>query len=277
MIIMNFFFILRSTKDPKPIMRWLRQHDILLAREVVALDPYQHPKGSRERFALWEKIAANLDGFHLTNQINFSVTGRSVRDRVNLVLIRNYKKKMQEERKASGIEVPPPTEFDQLMEEIVGRAGDAEKEQKAGQDERKEKEDRERKVAEEVRAQALERVGQTRKRQGVEAKEDKPVKRRSGGETIEYLKERSQQQMRLREEELKIQREAQEANAKAQQAFTAQLLQQQQQQQNMFAALQKEQQQQWQQQQQMQASIMLQQQQQSQAMMAILQELVKKK
>ena len=240
-------------------MRWLRQHDIPLAREVVALDPYQHPKGSRERFALWEKIAANLDGFHLTNQINFSVTGRSVRDRVNLVLIRNYKKKMQEERKASGIEVPPPTEFDQLMEEIVGRAGDAEKEQKAGQHERKEKEDRERKVAEEVRAQALERVGQTRKRQGVEAKEDKPVKRRSGGETIEYLKERPLQQMRLREEELKIQREAQEANAKAQQAFTAQALQQQQQ---------------WQQQQQMQASIMLQQQQQSQAMMAILQELV---
>ena len=166
---------------------------------------------------------------------------------------------MQEERKASGIEVPPPTEFDQLMEEIVGRAGDAEKEQKAGQDERKEKEDRERKLAEEVRAQALERFGQTRKRQGVEAKEDKPVKRRSLGETIEYLKERSQQQMRLREEELKIRREAQEANAKAQQAFTAQLLQQQQRQQNMFAALQKEQQQQWQKQQQMQASIMLQQ------------------
>ena len=232
----------------------------------MALDPYQHPKGSRERFALWEKIAANLDGFHLTNQINFSVTGRSVRDSGTLVLIRNWKKKVQEERKASGIKVPPPTEFDQLMEEIVG---------KAGQDERKEKEDRERKVAEEVRAQTLERVGQTRKRQRVEAKDDKPVKRRSGGDTIEYLKERSQQQMRLREEELKIQREAQEANAKAQQAFKAQLLQQQQQQQNMFAALQKEQQQQWQQQQQMQASIMLQQQQQqSQAM--ILQELVKK-
>lgn len=145
---------------------------------------------------------------------------------------------MQQERKASGIEVAPPTEFDQLMEEIVGRAGDAEKEQKAGQDERKEKQDRERKVAEEVRAQALERFGQTRKRQGVEAKEDKPV-RRSGGETIEYLKERSQQHMRLGEEELKIQREAQEANAKAQHAFTAQLLQQQQQQQNMFAALHK--------------------------------------
>lgn len=174
---------------------------------------------------------------------------------------------MQEERKASGIEVPPPTEFDQLMEEIVGRAGDAEKEQKAGQDERKGKEDRERKVAEEVRAQALERFGQTRKRQGVEAKEDKPVKRRSLGETIEYLKERSQQQMRLREEELKIRREAQEANAKVQQAFTAQLLQQQQRPINMFA-LQKEQQ--------MQASIMLQQK-QSQAMMAIVQELAKNK
>ena len=74
--------------------------------------------------------------------------------------------------------------------------------------------------------------------------------------------------MRLREEELKIRRETQEANAKVQQAFTAQLLQQQQRQQNMFAALQKGQQ--------MQASIMLQQQ-QSQAMMAIVQELVKNK
>lgn len=74
--------------------------------------------------------------------------------------------------------------------------------------------------------------------------------------------------MRLREEELKIRRKAQEANAKVQQAFTAQLLKQQQRQQNVFAALQKEQQ--------MQASIMLQQQ-QSQAMMAIIQELVKNK
>ena len=71
-------------------MRWLHQLDILLAREVVTLDPYQHPNGSRERFPLKEKIAANLDGFHLTNQINFSVT---VRDRVNPILIRNYKKK----------------------------------------------------------------------------------------------------------------------------------------------------------------------------------------
>ena len=48
---------------------------------------------------------------------------RSVRDRINLVLIKKYKKKIADEVKASGIAVEPLSEFDRAMEEICRSTG----------------------------------------------------------------------------------------------------------------------------------------------------------
>ena len=48
---------------------------------------------------------------------------RSVRDRINLVLIKKYKKKMADEVKASGIAVELLSEFDRAMEEICRGTG----------------------------------------------------------------------------------------------------------------------------------------------------------
>ena len=59
----------------------------------------------------------------------FSVSARSVRDRVNLVLIKKHKKKVAEESKASGIAVDEPSEFDAAIEEICEKAEAAEREQ----------------------------------------------------------------------------------------------------------------------------------------------------
>ncbi|CAH3195333.1 unnamed protein product, partial [Porites evermanni] len=93
---------------------WTKDHDLLLVREVLTVDPYSQPKGSRERGNLSEP--------------RFSVSVRSVRDRVNLVLIKKHKRKVAEERKASGIAVDEPSEFDAATEEICEKAEAAERE-----------------------------------------------------------------------------------------------------------------------------------------------------
>ena len=87
-----------------------------------------------------------------------------MRDWVNLVLIKKYKKKITDEATTSGIEVDPPSEFDNAMEEICEKAAASDKEQQNLPQGRKEKIDKE-KEAEEIRNKALERVGETRKRQ----------------------------------------------------------------------------------------------------------------
>ena len=66
-----------------------KDHDLLLVREVLTVDPYSQPKGSRERAKPWEEIALNLSA---VSELLFSVSVRSVRDRFNLVLIKKQKK-----------------------------------------------------------------------------------------------------------------------------------------------------------------------------------------
>ena len=50
-------------------MQWTKEHDDLLVKEVLALDPYSSPKGSTERNNVWDSIAGHLNqsrtGFNL--------------------------------------------------------------------------------------------------------------------------------------------------------------------------------------------------------------------
>ena len=290
-------------------MYWTKDHDLLLIREVLAVDPYSQPKGSRERAKLWEEIAMSLNS---VSAPQFSVTVRSVRDRVNLVLIKKHKKKVAEENKASGIAPDEPSEFELGMDEICEKAEAAERDQQVISDERKANLEKEKKQAEDMRAQALEKVGETKKRMSVgdngsgEPEKKEKRARRSGTETIAYLKEKSAKEFQIRQEELQIRKEEQCAQAKRQEQMTQQLIQQQEHQQNMFANLQQQQNQrqvqmtqqllqqqehqqdmfanlqqqqnqQLQQLNQMQMAMMQQQQQQSQALIAVLQEFAKKK
>ena len=41
-------------------MYWSKDHDLFLVREVLIVDPYSQPKGSKERAKLWKEIALNL-------------------------------------------------------------------------------------------------------------------------------------------------------------------------------------------------------------------------
>ena len=73
--------------------------------------------------------------------------------------MKNYKKKMADELKASGINVDPPSEFDKAMEEICNKSDAADRDLESLSKEKKEKIDRDKKQAEEMRSQALEKVG----------------------------------------------------------------------------------------------------------------------
>ena len=71
-------------------MYWTKDQDLLLIRKVLTVDPYSQPKGSKERAKLWKETVLNLSAVY---EPRFSVSVRSVRDCVNLVLIKKHKLK----------------------------------------------------------------------------------------------------------------------------------------------------------------------------------------
>lgn len=42
-------------------MKWTRQHDLELLREILAERPFEQPKGSRMIGIVWQKIVDNLN------------------------------------------------------------------------------------------------------------------------------------------------------------------------------------------------------------------------
>ena len=105
-------------------MYWTKDHNLLLVRQILTVDPYSQPKESREGAKLREEIPLNLSA---VSEPRFSVSVRSVRDHVNLVLINKHKRKVAEESKATGIAVDEPSEFDAAIEEICEKAEAAER------------------------------------------------------------------------------------------------------------------------------------------------------
>ena len=94
-------------------MKCTNQHDVIFCKEVVASKLFETKKRSAERALVWEGIARSLEK---KDYPKFKVDQRSVRDRLQK-LIKQFRKKENNERRASGIS-PELTELDTLMEEI---------------------------------------------------------------------------------------------------------------------------------------------------------------
>jgi len=88
---------------------------------MLTVEPYKFKDRSRESGQAWKVTASNLNAVHAPR---FRFSQKSPRDRARTML-KNYKLKIREEEKASGIEVPELSELDFDLEEI------AEKEQAA--------------------------------------------------------------------------------------------------------------------------------------------------
>ncbi|XP_029211635.1 uncharacterized protein LOC114975625 [Acropora millepora] len=86
-------------------MFWTCDHEAILCREVVDVNPYTTKKGSTKRSSMWEKIADTLNKCAVPK---FRVDKRSVRDHVEN-LVYKHKKKLQAEEKAPGITPDEPT------------------------------------------------------------------------------------------------------------------------------------------------------------------------
>ena len=199
-------------RDFPVAFKWSKDHDVLLAREILVCEPFKFKSRSRESGQAWEVITKHLNAIEVPR---FRVSERAVRDRAKL-LLKNYAFKIREEERASGIEVPEPTELDLALEEILAK----EKEAKAGLDAReqtKHKDLRDKANAEEMRLQAMEKIGDTKKPRGEGDGPKVKKTRRSGTDTLDFMREKLERDFQLKEEEMKEKRKERETQRAEQQ------------------------------------------------------------
>ena len=214
---------------------WTEDHDVLMLREAVTSEPYNFKPKSSERGKVWESIAAYLNSLKTPD---FRVTARAVRDRYAL-LISRHKLKQRKEEKASGIDVPEPTELDTLLEEIREREKSAEEKIDALRNDKKAKDEKEKAAAEEIRQAAVQTMAK-RKSDDNGEKPKKAKLRRSTSDAIEFLAEKSEKERELKKEEFGIKKREldlaetrQEEAAQQQQTMFSVLMNQMQQQQQL--------------------------------------------
>lgn len=186
-------------------MEWLESHDLALYGEVLVFKPFKYPKRSKERSEIWGRIAVNLNS---PRSQKFTVSKRSVRDRLTLLQTK-YKEKIREEERASGKDCQK-TQLDAALEEIAEkeRAADLERNDKTSAVNKKNKS--EKTSAEEVRLQAMECLSKTQKRNADLGEEKSSKYRKRSSDAVEYLKEKFQEEKELRKEEIELKRKEQQ-------------------------------------------------------------------
>ncbi|CAH3033993.1 unnamed protein product [Porites lobata] len=147
-----------SNEACNSVMFWTHDHEAILCREVVNVNPYTTKKGSTQR----------------------------IRDHVG-ILVYKHKKKLLAEEKATGITPDEPTELENLLDMIIAleKSGEAELQETQGTASKKRQYDRAK--VEDVRLKAMEKLSETKKRGSSEDESDDKPKRqpRSGGDAIE--------------------------------------------------------------------------------------------
>ena len=102
-------------------MELAREHNSFLIREILRVDPFQYKQSTVKRGQGWTQIA---DILYNTASPRFRVSQPSVRKRFTTVE-KTFTKKMANEEKAPGINLPHLTENEQSIEEIIARKKDA--------------------------------------------------------------------------------------------------------------------------------------------------------
>ena len=128
-------------------MKWTEEHELLMLRELMLLQPWLHKKGTSERGDDWEKLAVSLNTIP---RPQFCVIQQCVRDHYST--IEKRRKKVREEDRASGIAPEEDKELDQLLDEIIELFDESDK----AIDETKQKQEEEAKKADEMRKRSLE-------------------------------------------------------------------------------------------------------------------------
>ena len=188
-------------------MEWTDQHDVLFCRKVIAFELFTHKPGSKERRQCYDRIAESLNA---VKDVYFKVDQRALRSRIKK-LLKLYVSKKNQEEKASGVEVGH-SELDDLMLDIYDQHKQIENETSEASEKVKVAKDQDKLAAEEIRACAVERLSEMRKRNlHIADHEDQSQKncnnnkrRSSGGNTIAYLREKTEKDFALHQEEINI-------------------------------------------------------------------------
>jgi len=199
----------------------------MLSREVLLLEPFKHPRQSKERGEIWGEVALSLNGISL---LKFKVSKHSVRDRLTLLLAK-YKEKMRKEEQGSGIACDDETEIEIALSEIIEKEQAADLEKKENSNTLAKKNENDKASAEESRLKAMERLGQTRKR-NADTNCDEVTKRksrRSTTEAVQILKEKFKNEREILKEEIELKKKDQENKATQNQMLIDQQRQNQQQ------------------------------------------------
>ena len=107
-------------------------------------------------------------------------------------------------KKGQGVS-PEPTELDQALADIIEMEEVASTSQKIDEAVIKEKEDTDKRKAGSMRKMAMEKLGETQKKEVEEGEQENYMKKkRSGNETISFLREKAESEKALREEGLPI-------------------------------------------------------------------------
>ena len=183
-------------------MQWTEEHEEMLCREVILHDLFQYKDMSSERGQCLDRIAEPLNA--VTN-IWFKVDQRSLRDKLKK-LLKDFLAKKNKEERSSGIN-PEHTELDNLLQDILDRKNESEK----NYTEATKKGEEEKIAAEDIRKRSMERLSETKERLKNNGVDDEGVEKKryrsSGNDTISYLREKSERDFKLREEELLLKRQ----------------------------------------------------------------------
>ena len=176
-------------------------HDILLCRELLAINPFKAKGKTIQRTKIWEMVVQHLEEIH---EPPFKVTVRAVRDRYSL-LSKTFRKRMASEQKASGLS-PEMSELDILLEEHPGVEDQSEEKRLSESEGKNKKTEQDRAKAVDMRKKAMENLSETTRRKSQEENPPKKKARGSTSDTIEYLKQRNDAEFALRREELELKR-----------------------------------------------------------------------
>ena len=178
-------------------MVWTEVHDELLCREILCVDVFAGTKkGTTKRSAKWAEVVENLCNVEV---VHFKVDNRAVRDRYNLLSC-YLRCKLKKEVKESGITVEM-SEVERALEALIEKEDASEELRQQGKA-NKVTSELDIAKAEEVKKKAMESLGETQKRKSGETSggSSTPAKqktRRSGSETIVYLKEKNERMLEM--------------------------------------------------------------------------------
>ena len=180
-------------------MRWTKDHDLILLKEIWLFEPYSQTRGNPECGHVWEQIAESFNG-QRDDKILFTISQRTVRDRFN-ILKNNFVKRQWEGQRGSGISFEI-SEVDECSEDIIERFKERDENQRKENEERKERTTEDALKAREMKKRSLETFTESQNRNNEEITPERT--RNNGNDTISYLTAKYESEFNLRKTEMEI-------------------------------------------------------------------------